>query len=334
MTDDQEPQRPRLFRARWGDMYATPHGALPAQGQPREIRLPDEARRHQLRVLRRALRAAAVAALDEAEWVRRARATGVAVSRVQDPEGVIVRYRAQWRDPRRADLGPAFLDRDLGRDLELAELRSGWPRTRAARAAAEVEWRQQWARFGQESIPVRDAALWGRAVSDAAVFEAGLARLPVFDRAGWAWAAARVAGVLAIWSCRAEPEPGALAAACEELADSSLVPGCRRPPVLTGGPAPDLRRAAYLLTRIRSGARDPVAERRLRSRLAAATRAIADAHRGRGEPGRAHRIRERVVPALDEPDLSSPRRRRLGVRTHACRPHTLSPWVSSAASSR
>lgn len=286
---------------RWRDLYATPADHPPVEYPVTcPPRIPDAAASAQLRVLRLTLRAAAVAALTEAEWVRRVRATGTVLDPIRDPRGQVTRYSARMPDPRESSAGTTFLDLDLGTDLLLRELRSTWAETDGADAA--IEWHGPGHRFGRESVPVVDRALWASAVADAHAFTTALAEIPAYDRDRWAWAAGRVAGLLAIWSLRTEPEPSELARASAELSASASRRGGRARP----SAGPDLRRAAYLLTQVRADARDEAAERLLLRHLADATTAIADAHRARGATARARRLHTEAVLALE------PRRRATG----------------------
>ncbi|WP_280310085.1 hypothetical protein [Nocardia abscessus] len=249
--------------------------------------------------LRRIVRAAAIASVSEAEFVRRLRTPRVMLRpRFSAGDSSVAGF--SLRDPRTTLLRPEVSDAQLGGDCLLHELRLEWNSSEQARLEAAAEWRQVriLGRWERESILLTSVAMWQRALVDAAQFNDRLRQIDVADRHCWRWAASRVAGVLAIWSLRAEPPSGGpLATASEQLARSAPAAGSCRPPRAVA-PAANLARTAYVLAQQSCTAHDPAREALLLGQLSASAILIAKAHRGRGELPAAIRVAERAVSPL------------------------------------
>ncbi len=255
------------------------------------------------RMLRRTLRATAAVSLSEAEWIRRMRATGTVLQpRVSVVDGYVAGYIAQWRDAHSARLGPAIIDLEVGAGLSLPELRDGWEPDPHAAADAQTEWKlpRSVAPSARETVLWGDTELWAYALAEVEGFNKTLAGVPSSERKVWGWAASRVAGVLALWSWRIEPDArGAFAVAAHEVGRSALAAGSRARPRIFRPPAPDLDNAAFILAQLCREVHDPLAESDLVGALIVSITAIVKAHRERGEMARASRINAAAVDALE-----------------------------------
>ncbi|WP_028478723.1 hypothetical protein [Nocardia sp. CNY236] len=253
-------------------------------------------------LLRRIVRAAAIASISEAEFVRRLRTPGVMLQPLTNMAGsMIVGYRL--RDPRIAPLGPEIFDGDLGLDCRLDELRLEWDHSEQAHLEATAEWRQTRVVSDlqrRESVLLTSPVMWRRALVDATQFTDWLWQVDAFDHQAWRWAATRLAGVLSIWSLRVEgTSVGPIASASHELARGGLQPGSRRRP-FGEGQGPSLSHTAYVLAQQAATAGDPVCESLLLTKLNSAMVSIAKAHRRRGELPVAMKLMGTVLTALRE----------------------------------
>ena len=193
----------------------------------RQKLIAEEMRRDEPRyLLALKVRAAATAAGDEAEFVRRLRRDGLLV-RARLAEGtsdVVVGYSVAER--------PVYGERPiwyggghLGRDLTLPRLRAGWPDTPVGASAAAAEWVA--ARRGRRVVaPGREALepspeAWEQCNAELRRVIDEIRQVGVDDDATWAAMARRGAGVLASWSRAIEIVPGNLARAAEALSRSA-----------------------------------------------------------------------------------------------------------------
>ncbi|MET9029354.1 hypothetical protein ABZW96_27610 [Nocardia sp. NPDC004168] len=255
------------------------------------------------RMLRRTLRATAAVSLSEAEWIRRMRATGTILQpRVSVVDGYVAGYIAQWCDAHSARLGPAITDLEVGAGLSLFDLREGWESDAHAMAAAQTEWKlpRSVGPSVRETVLWGDTELWAYALAEVQGFNETLAGVPSSERTAWGWAASRVAGVLALWSWRIEPDArGPFAVAAHEVGMSALVAGSRSRPPKLRPPAPDLDKAAFVLAQLCREVHDPPTESDLVGELIVSITAIVKAHSERGEMARASRINAAAVDALE-----------------------------------
>ncbi len=250
-------------------------------------------------LLRRSLRAAETGSLDEGEFVRRVRSTGTALEPRRDLRGSITGYTVRWRDPRTQRLGPAATDNDLGADVQLSELRHSWTAAGPqAQVAAIAEW------YGpsvpvvptRDTVPLTDPKGWIRALNDAYNFQRTLLEYRADEVWAWRWAAARVAGVLSIWSQRTEfDQPGPLTYSAEELSRFTGALGTRQRPTRPA-PASNLAHVAHVLGHL--GAADPMVEGLLHGQLVAAVVAIGRAFRDRGNTASAYAVNAGVIVPL------------------------------------
>lgn len=161
------------------------------------------------------VRAAAVASVDEAEFVRRIRRDGLIVRPrfARGTTDVVVGYSVAIR-PERGQRAIWYGGGTLGRDLALPRLRDGWPDTAEAASAASAEWQAASRRRppvapGREAVEV-SAMDWARANTRLAQLHDQLVSVPVSDVAEWSRAAHQLSGFLGAWARRAEPVGGPL----------------------------------------------------------------------------------------------------------------------------
>lgn len=173
--------------------------------------------------LARKVRASASASGTEAEFVRRARDTGLLVRPryAKNTTDVVVGYSVAER-PTRGERPIWFGGGTLASDLKLGALREEWPDTPQLATDAAAEWnaaarnKRTVSRTGPEnSTP--PAEMWVEYTRNAAALADQLRTIPRDDHATWAKAARDVSGAFAAWSYRLEPTPGPLAATAAEL---------------------------------------------------------------------------------------------------------------------
>ncbi|MEU0876803.1 relaxase/mobilization nuclease domain-containing protein [Nocardia brasiliensis] len=178
--------------------------------------------------LRRAVRAAAVAAEDETGFVQGLRDAGIAVRPryATGSTSEVTGYSVRWRRDG-SEVGPWVGGGKLAKDLTLSALREQqWDDSPEGRAAALTVWK---ARTGPGARTGRgggenDQEAWQRAAAEAGQWQQRLGEIPYEDRAQWAWMAGQAAGVFAAWSEVLEgDQPGAFAAAAKEMTRSSQV---------------------------------------------------------------------------------------------------------------
>ncbi|WP_196249956.1 relaxase/mobilization nuclease domain-containing protein [Rhodococcoides fascians] len=267
--------------------------------------------------LERRVRAAATASKTEAEFVRRLRGDGVLVRPRYEKgtTGEVVGYSvaaAPSKAERATGNTPVWYGGGrLSKDLTLPRLRDEWDTSADANAAAAAEWRAARTRAtvtrgnGRERAGF-DPALYARAAADMETWNAYLASVPASDRAQWARASGRAAGVFAAWSARIEPTPGPLAAASASLAQSAQIPAHSRG---DGAGARMTSAAGAALIVLQATTTDPTAATALLlHQMMRTLDAIAAAHRASGEAQRAAQlvaVRERHLDALHA-QLSNP----------------------------
>lgn len=246
------------------------------------------------RLLERRVRAAATAARSEGEFVRRLRAGGVWVRPrfARGSNEQVVGYKVALR-PDRGGKPVYFGGGHLARDLTLPRLRAAWAQwsTPELQANAALEWRA-----ASRSAPVAaagpearsyDPKLLVRASSDIGLWNQYLASIPVSDRAGWARAATRTAGMLSAWSCRVEQVPGPIARAAQVVGRGGQIRAQHTRPV----PKDALTGAGATLLLAQVSKLGPAASMAvLAAQLIRTVTAIADAARASGQLERAHEL--------------------------------------------
>lgn len=243
-------------------------------------------------LLARRVRACATASRDEAEFVRRLRGQGLIVRprMASGRSDVVIGYKVAVRPKDRAAAPVFYGGGHLAKDLTLPRLRHEWTDSPETSSAAVAEWNaarrgQKPVAPGRETKVVADPKMLDRAARDITAWNKYLTSIPATDRAQWARAAGRTAGVFAAWSHQLEAKPGPLAEASRQLARSAQVPAHHHWPkkagtMSAGGAALIVMQASPNLSKTASYAL-------LLRQLIKATEAIADAHRAAGDAHRA-----------------------------------------------
>lgn len=259
----------------------------------------------------RVVRAVSVAAVDEAEFVRRARLAGLLV-RPRFAAGttdVVVGYSAAAR-PVRGERPVWFGGGRLDRDLTLPRLREGWADTPQAATAAAAEWTAA----ARHRRPVAPGAETGRvdggqleaARAELAGLRDRLAGVPVTDHGAWARTAADTAGVLGALSARVEVVPGPIARTADQLARSAQL---RSTAPRSTGPRPSaVRRVAAVLAQQNRDVPDAVRDALLLRELIGAARAVHTAAQAAGDARQARALADTVRHDLLRSHLFDPAR--------------------------
>jgi hypothetical protein len=173
--------------------------------------------------LARKVRASASASATEAEFVRRARDTGLLVRPryAKNTTDVIVGYSVAER-PKQGERPIWFGGGTLASDLKLGALREEWMDSPHLATEAAAEWnaaarnKRKVSKTGPENA-TPPAEAWVEYTRNATALADQLRTIPRDDHATWAKAAREVSGAFAAWSYRLEPTPGPLAATAAEL---------------------------------------------------------------------------------------------------------------------
>ncbi|MEV0047996.1 relaxase/mobilization nuclease domain-containing protein [Nocardia rhamnosiphila] len=185
--------------------------------------------------MQRRVRALAVAASSEAEWVREMRAAGI-MPRAYYEKGSresVTGYSVEWRPDRGADgrreKTLTFSGLRLGKDMTLPQLRrwAGWDQSPEAAAEALAEWNKATDSRGRPQIssPLDEQ----QAIAELAQWSAYMRTIPIGDRAAWAEAAGRTSGLFAAASAATEYAPGPLDRLSRRLAAASELDAHKRP---------------------------------------------------------------------------------------------------------
>jgi hypothetical protein len=245
--------------------------------------------------LERAIRAAATASLDEAEFVRRCRGANLLVRPrfAAGRDDVVAGYSVALRPTVGQPIW--YGGGRLARDLTLPRLREGWPDSPDGAQAAADEWkatsRNPW-RY-RPVAPGREAnepnpALWAEYAAELGQLREKLRGVPVGDRATWAHAARETAGVLAAWSTRVEDVPGELAQASRQLAKSAHIRAHQsRPKPTTLGSA-----AGAAMVIMQATSQGPAAEAIMLRHVGRISVALLDMHSAAGDARRAEQLRD------------------------------------------
>lgn len=272
-------------------------GLSPAE-QARQERTglaPERFRAHRL------VRAAAVQAGDEAEFVRRARRAGLLI-RPRYAAGrsdVVTGYSVAVRPP--AGEKPVwFGGGQLARDLTLPRLREHWPDTPQHATGAVAEWNA--AARGQRIVaPGAEASTPGvgeftQLVEEIRAMRHRLGAIDPRDHIAWAHVARQASGLLATWSTATEAEPGPLAAASREVAviASTHARGDRtRQPM-----GPPARGMALVIAALDSHTPAAVRAAIVAREITLTVQAVIDAARAAGQLATATRLQAAVTSQL------------------------------------
>jgi hypothetical protein len=171
------------------------------------------------RLLERTMRACAVAADDELDFVKRLRHEGVEIEGVEYDRsrgrGRITGYKVRLA----ADENERWYGGGaVAKDLTLPALRAGgnWPRIEADQIAA-------WQDAATRSLTPPDSATFIEAETALAELRQRLTEVDVTDRVAWAHVARDASGILNALSLRTEPKPGPLADAAYVVAKSATI---------------------------------------------------------------------------------------------------------------
>lgn len=185
--------------------------------------------------MQRRVRALAVAAGSEAEWVRELRAAGIVPKAYYEKGGrdAVTGYSVEWRPDRGADgrreKTLTFSGLRLGKDMTLPQLRkwAGWDQSPEAAAEALAEWNKATDSRGRPRIssPLDEQ----QAIAELAQWSEYMRTIPVDDRAAWAEAAGRTSGIFAAASVATEYAPGPLDRLSRRLASASELDAHKRP---------------------------------------------------------------------------------------------------------
>ncbi len=251
--------------------------------------------------LERKVRASATASGSEAEFVRRARDTGLLVRPryAKNTTDVIVGYSVAER-PKPGERPIWFGGGTLAADLRLGQLRQEWADTPRAATEAAAEWnaaarnkRKANTRGPERAAPAPQ--LWVDYTRNATELADRLRNIPRDDHATWAKAAREVSGAFAAWSYRLEVAPGPLAATAAELARTAQLrtPHEHSKPV----PLPSIAGAAMLFMAA-SSKNKTAAQTALMVQLINTAFAVYEMHQQAGRAREAQRIRAVVENQL------------------------------------
>lgn len=253
-------------------------------------------------VLARKVRACATAAADEAEFVRRARRSGLLIRPrfAVGTQDVITGYSVAER-PARGDRPVWYGGGRLARDLTLISLRQEWPDDPFKASEAAAEWNAAY-RGRRPAAPGRETSeptpqLWAQHAVELDRIRRELAAIPTSDRDTWPVIARQTAGVLSAWSLRLEAIPGELAAAADLVSRSAQTYRRQpRPPERLRNP---FRGAALLVAAGTRRGVGPAAEAALLQEIIGLCLAIAAAARQANETRHAARLRTMAAGDLD-----------------------------------
>ncbi|MFK0042360.1 relaxase/mobilization nuclease domain-containing protein [Paenarthrobacter sp. NPDC090517] len=288
--------------------------------------------------LQRSVRAASTASIDEAEFVRRLRGTGVLIRPrfAKDSTTVVEGYSVALKPANRAEKPVWFGGGKLARDLTLPRLRSGWDGSQEAADAAALEWQavaqgQRIASPGREALQPT-AEQWEKYTAEVGSLYERIKTVPVDDPAMWAQVARETSGAFAAWSLRTEAVPGPLADTAKALSRTAQL---RRFPTKTErAPLPSAKGAGMLLMQSAVGPSTTAGEALLLAQLRNTMRAIHDMHKASGRLSDAERVRVAAMDRLREvkaridgaiPNPTQP------VVVHETAPAT-SKWITAAES--
>lgn len=178
--------------------------------------------------LRRVVRSCAAAAVNEAEFIRRVRAEGIAIFPRWEEGGrnVVGGYSVQLRGENGVT-GPRLGGTLLASDLSLPELRQDWDTGPEASKEALEEWRslRRGSDKDRDAQVVTDPQAWRKIAEDVRRWNEWLDSIPREDRVQWAYAARRTSAMYGQLSKRVEGnKPAEFAATAKELARAAQLP--------------------------------------------------------------------------------------------------------------
>ena len=254
--------------------------------------------------LARIVRGCSTASVDEAEFVRRLRSSGLLVRPrlASGREDVVTGYSVALR-PADGSTPIWYGGGRLDRDLTLPRLRAEWADTPQTAAEAAAEWTaarrsKRPVNPGRETLEA-DPALWQEAAREMAQLREQLRNVPPGDVQTWARVARQTSGAYAAWSMRLEPTPGPLAAASAALAKSAQT---KAPAPTRPGLGLSVASTAMLL----ATTDDPMAQALLLRQMLNLSKAVYDAAKASGDARRAAAIEMAVRQDLSQVVASLP----------------------------
>ncbi|UUL77983.1 relaxase/mobilization nuclease domain-containing protein (plasmid) [Pseudarthrobacter sp. Fe7] len=291
----------RELEVKYGlEQLSTVHATRGYDRAEKATAVRDEREMHRS-ALARKVRASASASATEAEFVRRARDTGMLLRPryAKNTTDVIVGYSVAER-PKAGERPIWFGGGTLASDLKLGALREEWMDSPQLATEAAAEWnaaarnKRKVSRTGPENA-TPSADVWVEYTRNAAALVEKLRVLPRDDHATWAKAAREVSGAFAAWSHRLEPTPGPLAATAAELSRTAQLRAPRQhsKPV----PLPSIAGTAMLFMAA-SSKNKTAAQAALMLQLVNTAFAIHEMHQQSGRTREAQRIRAVVIEQL------------------------------------
>lgn len=243
--------------------------------------------------LARQVRAHAAGAATEADFVSACRQNRLLVRPrfAAGRDDVVVGYSVAMRPAQGGGKPVWFGGGHLARDLTLPRLREAWPDDPIHASEAASEWKS--AGRQQPPFPARPAAgqteratRYEALVTD---LRTQMSELAPEDRAGWAVASARLAGVFAAWSTVSETQPGPLADAADVLSRYAQV----RRSVLPVSPVKMPSTSGAVMLLMQAAASSPTFDMAVMLRqLTQLILVVAESHRARHELGLALRMED------------------------------------------
>ena len=282
-----------------------------------QVRDPDSLVRH---AVHSKVRAAAAIAVDEGEFVRRLRQSGLQARPrfAQGTQDVVVGYSVRLPAAGEQQASPWFAGGKIAKDLSLRALREGkrWNASPEEAMEAAAEWRAadrgtKPVTQGRETRPPREADWRGWfARTDQVLTQLASGQ---DNPAAWAGAAREAAGALAAWSTRADAAAaGPLGRAARELSRSAwLTEHGDRTPATSSPAAQGLGDVAVLIAAA-PGQKGRALDAALLAQVLRLAQAVSKAHASAGRAAEAARI-ERAVRT----DLAQVRQGLPGIRSLA-----------------
>ncbi|MFY0407926.1 relaxase/mobilization nuclease domain-containing protein [Solicola sp. PLA-1-18] len=250
------------------------------------------------------VRAAAVASADEAEWVRRVRASGVVVKPyyAKGTTDVVTGYKAALKPAEYNDKLVFYGGGRLGKDLSLPRIREGFETPTLEQAdAASAEWsaaargQAPAAQSGREHAQLAGSASL-EASKRLAAFNDRLARIEPGDDLAWADAARDVSGALSAWARFDTDNRDELNAAARQVARSAQV--SRRATSPRPRDKASAMGAAFVLMQARTDGKGTVAGMLLMKQLVATATALRDRQAAARQMAEARATHARAVQRL------------------------------------
>jgi hypothetical protein len=246
-------------------------------------------------ILESAVRAAAVASSDEAEFVRRLRDANLAVRPRFTAGGSdgVVGYSVGVRGDNVVWYGGGR----LSPDLTLPKLRALWGSDEQTQRAAVAEWKREAPRTAGRETQRYAATQWREAAGHVRRVLDKLVAIPSTDDATWRTMASEAAGVVANLAARLEAgEPGPLTQAADKL--SAAVHRPSRVPVDRGKAGAEFRGVAAVAAQAMLPG-GPAACLALLAEMRRVATAIETAHRAGKEAGAARALAAQAARELD-----------------------------------